>query len=353
MAVHGAPTGQALTRLGAKWQTEAAVGGVRADYLAELPDDQRVVIELKRPRVPSALENYSGARGSAARRRGRRSRCGVAVFAAPHIEATMPGAVGYADLEAAISARPQAQEHDGARPAVMKRARSVFVAMPFAASYEDTYFGAMLGAAEDAGAACQRLDREEYAGDIVAKLREPIRRADAVIADLSGANVNVAYEVRYAYALEVPTIHVCCTPRVSLRRPQLDNPAVRGWAHTSAAGPAAEGCAWVRLVGAHAARGASHRRTGVVARRRGADPRRLVEAPGSAMPGAPSAAHAALPACRWRPPQQRRPAQRSHRGQRGRCLADDYGGEREERRHASDCSHTALAALRRRVRAKP
>lgn len=88
----------------------------------------------------------------------------------------------------------------------------VFVAMPFDARYDDTYFVAMVGAAKAAGAACDRVDQASFVGEIVSEIQRRIRRARVVIADLSEARPNVLYETGYAHALPRPTIHVCSTP---------------------------------------------------------------------------------------------------------------------------------------------
>lgn len=98
----------------------------------------------------------------------------------------------------------------------MEEAKTVFAAMPFAAEYEDVYFVAMVDAARAVGAACRRLDREDYAGDVVKKLSELIHGCDAVIADISDANPNVLYEVGHAHALQRPAVHICSMPLAEL-----------------------------------------------------------------------------------------------------------------------------------------
>lgn len=99
----------------------------------------------------------------------------------------------------------------------------VFVAMPFDGRYDDTFLVAMSRAAKRAGAACDRIDKAEFAGDIVSEIKRRIRRAAAVIADLSGAKPNVLYEVGFAHALRRPTIHISST---SLSRLPFD---VKTW----------------------------------------------------------------------------------------------------------------------------
>lgn len=201
-----------LNRLGATWKRDAAVGGVRPDLIAEMPDGRRVVLEIKAAADPTVLD-IADARSQAVRVAGiAGADLGLAVFGIPHLGLEAGGAVGFADLE-----RVLAQESDPLRksdplPEVLDEAKTVFVAMPFAAEYEDVYYVAMVEAARSIGAACRRLDREDYVGDVVVKLTGLIRNCDAVIADLSDANPNVLYEVGYAHALGRPAIHICSSP---------------------------------------------------------------------------------------------------------------------------------------------
>lgn len=89
---------------------------------------------------------------------------------------------------------------------------SVFAAMPFANEFRDVYFVAMVGACDSLGLTCRRVDREKFAGDIAARVKRMIQQSDAVIADLTGSNPNVLFEVGFAQALGRPTIHVTSTP---------------------------------------------------------------------------------------------------------------------------------------------
>ena len=84
--------------------------------------------------------------------------------------------------------------------------------MPFDRAYDDTYFVAMSYAAERVGGACMRVDREEFAGDIVEEVKRLIEASRAVIVDLSEARPNVLYEAGFAHALRKPTGHICSTP---------------------------------------------------------------------------------------------------------------------------------------------
>jgi hypothetical protein len=207
---------ETLERLGATWQAEAAVAGVRADYLIETKDGRRAIIEVKANARPTVLD-IADARADAARlAEVVGAEFGLAVFAIPHLVVDAVGVTGFRDVEKALTTAPPSSPSGRPAPEVMPGAKAVFAAMPFAAEYEDVYFVAMVDAARAVGAACRRLDREDYAGDIVQRLTELIAGCDAIIADISDANPNVLYEVGYAHALGRPAIHICSTPLTAL-----------------------------------------------------------------------------------------------------------------------------------------
>jgi hypothetical protein len=80
--------------------------------------------------------------------------------------------------------------------------------MPFSKAFDDVYFVAMAPAADSVGAACIRVDKEEFEGDIVQRIKQNIRDSIAVIVDLSGAESNVLYEVGLSHRIGKPTIHI-------------------------------------------------------------------------------------------------------------------------------------------------
>ncbi len=203
---------ETLSDLGATWRQEPAVGGVRPDFLVDMPDGRRVVIEVKTTAQPTVLD-VADARAQAARiAEVAGADLGLAVFAQPHLALEAEGAVGFSDLRGALMSTDPVAVPREAVPEIVEKARTVLAVMPFAAEYEDVYFVAMVDAARAVGAACRRLDREDYVGDAVQKLTSLICECDVVIADISDANPNVMYEVGYAHALERPTVHICSTP---------------------------------------------------------------------------------------------------------------------------------------------
>ncbi|MDR4493268.1 MAG: hypothetical protein R3B74_02380 [Nitrospirales bacterium] len=105
---------------------------------------------------------------------------------------------------------------DAAKPETRERLRAVgyasaskahvFVAMPFSDNLEDVYHYGIRNAAKSAGLLCERADLSSFTGDVITWVRERIRTASLVIADLSGANPNVYLEVGFAWGCGIPTI---------------------------------------------------------------------------------------------------------------------------------------------------
>ncbi|HUU94967.1 MAG TPA: hypothetical protein VM487_04440 [Phycisphaerae bacterium] len=77
----------------------------------------------------------------------------------------------------------------------------VFVLMPFESSFDDIYTFGIKGAAEDAGAYAERLDEQIFTEGMLDRIFNQISKADAIVADMTGRNPNVFYEVGYAHAL--------------------------------------------------------------------------------------------------------------------------------------------------------
>jgi hypothetical protein len=76
-----------------------------------------------------------------------------------------------------------------------------FVLMPFDSSFNDIYEFGIKGACEDAGLYCERVDEQIFVGSMLERIYNQIARADLLVADMTGKNPNVFYEVGYAHAL--------------------------------------------------------------------------------------------------------------------------------------------------------
>jgi nucleoside 2-deoxyribosyltransferase len=77
----------------------------------------------------------------------------------------------------------------------------IFVLMPFDPSFDDIYKFGIKGAAQDAGAYAERIDEQIFTEGILDRVFNQINKADVVVADMTGRNPNVFYEVGYAHAL--------------------------------------------------------------------------------------------------------------------------------------------------------
>jgi nucleoside 2-deoxyribosyltransferase len=81
-----------------------------------------------------------------------------------------------------------------------------FVLMPFDTAFDDVYKIGIKESCEIAGAYCERVDEQIFNERILDRIYNQIAKADVVIADMTGRNPNVFYEVGYAHALGKTTI---------------------------------------------------------------------------------------------------------------------------------------------------
>jgi hypothetical protein len=72
--------------------------------------------------------------------------------------------------------------------------------MPFASSFDDVYRLGIKEAASSLGFRCERVDEQIYSEGILDRIYRQIEAADVIVADMSGQNANVFYEVGYAHA---------------------------------------------------------------------------------------------------------------------------------------------------------
>lgn len=75
-----------------------------------------------------------------------------------------------------------------------------FVLMPFEKSFDDIYKLGIQAVATEAGVVAERVDEQTYSESILERIYRQIQHADFVIADMTGRNPNVFYEVGYAHA---------------------------------------------------------------------------------------------------------------------------------------------------------
>lgn len=87
-----------------------------------------------------------------------------------------------------------------------KTKKHVFVAMPFAEEFEDTYVFGIQTPINNAGLLCERVDLTVFTGDILDRVKSRIESATLVVADLTGSNANVFLEVGYAWGCNRQTL---------------------------------------------------------------------------------------------------------------------------------------------------
>jgi hypothetical protein len=78
--------------------------------------------------------------------------------------------------------------------------------VPFGGTFDELYKTCLRPTVESHGWICCRADEVYQPREIIDLIWEEIHRADLVIADLTGRNPNVFYEVGYAHALLRPTV---------------------------------------------------------------------------------------------------------------------------------------------------
>lgn len=86
-----------------------------------------------------------------------------------------------------------------------------FCVMPFAPEFTDRYLFGIKVAAERSGYRCSRIDESVFTQDILTEIQQNITGADVIIADVTGSNPNVYYEIGYAHALAKPVVLVAAS----------------------------------------------------------------------------------------------------------------------------------------------
>ncbi len=214
-----------LHAAGIPFKQEVVLGGLQPDFLIQAPDGRKIVLEAKtwnphgsnRRRAIEWARLYKKATGAD------RAFIVLEGLKRKHSRPSK-GLVSEKDVVDVLSAELEKKVSDEETPPVppptkgkprsakRQATRMVFAAMPFSPEYDDVYFVAMAPAAQSVNAACKRVDREEFQGDIVVQIEELIASSQAVIADLSESRANVLYETGFAHALKLPIIHICSTP---------------------------------------------------------------------------------------------------------------------------------------------
>lgn len=78
--------------------------------------------------------------------------------------------------------------------------KTAFVLMPFSEEYQDIYELGIKEAAKEFNVTAKRLDDQIFDSDMLQEIYRQIDKSDFIIADMTGRNPNVFYEVGYADA---------------------------------------------------------------------------------------------------------------------------------------------------------
>jgi hypothetical protein len=198
-----------LRQAGLKFATERAVGGLAPDFIVYAPDGRQFIVQTRDWDFPGLTMEAS----RQAQHYQDAAKADGAFIVIPGLKRNLPskGVVTVDGLIPALQAEIQTDKTRTNSAEVTRIAKLVFAAMPFAPQYEDVFFVAMSYAAEQVGAVCDRVDRREFQGNVVEEVHRMIRKASAVIVDLSESKPNVLYEAGFAHALKKPCIHICST----------------------------------------------------------------------------------------------------------------------------------------------
>jgi hypothetical protein len=82
----------------------------------------------------------------------------------------------------------------------------VFVLMPFDENFDNIFWFGIRGAVEEAGLYCKRAEEIYFTGNVLDTINDEIRKADVIVAEMTGRNPNVFYEVGIAHTVNKPTI---------------------------------------------------------------------------------------------------------------------------------------------------
>jgi len=83
-----------------------------------------------------------------------------------------------------------------------------FVLMPFSEEFKDIYKFGIKEVANELGIRAERVDEQLYSEGMLDRIYSQIDEADIIIADMTGRNPNVFYEIGYAHARNKLCLHL-------------------------------------------------------------------------------------------------------------------------------------------------
>ena len=82
-----------------------------------------------------------------------------------------------------------------------------FVLMPFKEEFSQAY-ALIKRTCKDISVECERVDEQSHSDNVMNRIYQQVREADFIIADTTGGNPNVFFEVGYAHARDKTIIHI-------------------------------------------------------------------------------------------------------------------------------------------------
>lgn len=99
-----------------------------------------------------------------------------------------------------ISTEVEEKKFDDMLKAYINSERKVFIIMPFASDFDDVWRGGIARACNASHIGCLRVDEIRLSTWINEDIKDYIEKADVVIADITGSNPNVMFELGWALA---------------------------------------------------------------------------------------------------------------------------------------------------------
>ena len=190
------------------------VGSSSPDYYVVSPTGTSAVIEVKAWKASPSNVRFAADLASSYRSQSGADRAFV-VMPGLYRDNLSTGVISPNNLKDVL---PSLSEHVSRRKIKRperlrsKPRRYLFAAMPFTEPFELLFDTALEPAALEAGVSLRRVDRQAFTGDIVAEIGRLIRSSVGMIADLTGLNDNVIYEVGVGHGCGRHVIQMCSTP---------------------------------------------------------------------------------------------------------------------------------------------
>ena len=197
-----------------KYLREPVVGKTRPDFLVTTDHGDQIVIEVKF--WEASPDNMARAMHQAKRYR-ELSKAAAAIIVTASGESVPFSGGGVVPISGFLAVlsnlTAELAKKRSRKPADTSTSpdKKVFASMPFTSQYDDTFLVAIQPAALVLGAAADRVDHTGRPGDVVQQIKEMIRTAALLVADLSESRANVCHEVGYAEALKIPVVQICST----------------------------------------------------------------------------------------------------------------------------------------------